>query len=327
MLRDGNLLLELGAQPDGPERVDRAVRVPEGDLAKARGDGTSKSAVSRRFVALSRKKMKAGSPRTSGARPAGPRSTVCMSATMSWWRRSASMATATSMSWRGRGGDRRRPGLDRQSPRQGARSDTAAAVHRRWPKALSKAIRNTFGVACQVHKGRNIIERLPLHLPSVKKALRQAWDQDDADKAERLLRNLARRLEHEEPGVSGSILEGLDEILTVIRLGLPHELRRSLACTNIIENRSARCVRSPATSNAGGTPRCRAQMDRRRLAGGPEDLPSPQGLRQLPILRNALQEHLRKAHADSAIAIMQHSIINQRRLPHEFQQRCRHREQ
>ena len=67
---------------------------------------------------------------------------------------------------------------------------------------------------CQVHKGRNIIERLPLHLhASVKKALRQAWDQDDADKAERLLRNLARRLEHEEPGVSGSILEGLDEIL------------------------------------------------------------------------------------------------------------------
>ena len=100
-------------------------------------------------------------------------------------------------------------------------------------KALSKAIRNTFGVAaaiqrCQVHKGRNIIERLPQHLhASVKKALRQAWDQDDANKAERLLRNLmaamVRRLEHEEPGVSGSILEGLEEILTVIRLGLPHE--------------------------------------------------------------------------------------------------------
>jgi transposase-like protein len=36
--------------------------------------------------------------------------------------------------------------------------------------------------------------------------------------------------------VSGSLLEGLDEILTVTRLGLPAELRRSLACTNIIEN-------------------------------------------------------------------------------------------
>jgi len=43
-------------------------------------------------------------------------------------------------------------------------------------------------------------------------------------------------LEHDTPGVSASILEGLDEILTVTRLGLPVELRRSLACTNIIEN-------------------------------------------------------------------------------------------
>jgi putative transposase len=38
------------------------------------------------------------------------------------------------------------------------------------------------------------------------------------------------------PGVAASILEGLDEMLTVIRLGLPEQLRRSLACTNIIEN-------------------------------------------------------------------------------------------
>ncbi len=94
-------------------------------------------------------------------------------------------------------------------------------------KVLSRAIRNSFGTAaaiqrCQIHKGRNIIERLPEHLhASVKKALRQVWEQDDAEKAERLLRNLARRLEQVEPGVSSSILEGLDEILTVVRLGLP----------------------------------------------------------------------------------------------------------
>ena len=109
-------------------------------------------------------------------------------------------------------------------------------------KALSKAIRRSFGQAaliqrCQVHKGRNITERLDESLhASVRKALRQAWNQDDVDKAERLLRNLARRLEHDAPGVSKSIQEGLDEILTVIRLGLPPELRRSLAYTNAIEN-------------------------------------------------------------------------------------------
>jgi transposase-like protein len=74
-------------------------------------------------------------------------------------------------------------------------------------KALSKAIRKTFGrhtpiQRCQVHKARNITERLakPLHA-SVRKALRQAWELDDAEKAEKLIRNLARRLEREAPGV------------------------------------------------------------------------------------------------------------------------------
>jgi transposase-like protein len=109
-------------------------------------------------------------------------------------------------------------------------------------KALSKAIRRTFGRAaaiqrCQIHKARNIMERLPKSLhASVRCVLRQAWELDDAAKAERLLRNLAQRLERDWSGVAGSILEGIDEILTVTRLGLPKELRRSLACTNIIEN-------------------------------------------------------------------------------------------
>src|SRR5918996_974096 len=109
-------------------------------------------------------------------------------------------------------------------------------------KALTKAIRRTFGKdtpiqRCQVHKARTIAERLPRHLHApVRRALRQAWELDDAAKAERLLRNLARTLEPRAPGAAAAILEGLDEILTVVRLGLPRELRRSLACTNVIEN-------------------------------------------------------------------------------------------
>jgi len=77
-------------------------------------------------------------------------------------------------------------------------------------KALIEAIRRTFGrhtpiQRCQVHKARNIVERLPKHLhASVRTALRQAWELDDAEKAQRLLRNLARRLEQVAPGVSAS---------------------------------------------------------------------------------------------------------------------------
>ena len=284
VLRDGNLLLEwalnLMVLNVSTRKYHRAVRLPEGNLAKARGDGTSKSAVSRRFVALSRKKMKA------------------------WLASDLSELDLLVIQIDGlHVGDHvlvAAIGVDGNGDKH-----VLAVVD--GAKALSKAIRNTFGVAaaiqrCQVHKGRNIIERLPLHLhASVKKALRQAWDQDDADKAERLLRNLARRLEHEEPGVSGSILEGLDEILTVIRLGLPHELRRSLACTNIIEN-ALGTVRQ-VTRNVK---RWRhAEMALRWTAAGLLEAQKTfrrlKAYRQLPILRNALQEHLRKAHADSAI--------------------------
>jgi transposase-like protein len=174
-------------------------------------------------------------------------------------------------------------------------------------KALSKAVRNTFGIAaaiqrCQVHKGRNITERLDEHLHAgVKKTLRQAWDQDDADKAERLLKNLARRLEHEQPGVSASILEGLDEILTVIRLGLPRELRRSLACTNAIEN-ALGTVRTVSRN----VKRWRnAEMALRWTAAGLIEAQKTfrrlKAYRQLPVLRKALEEHMQKAKAKSAL--------------------------
>ncbi len=125
--------------------------------------------------------------------------------------------------------------------------------------------------------------------------------QDDADKAERLLRNLARRLEHEEPGVSGSILEGVDEILTVIRLGLPRELRRSLACTNIIENAlgTVRQVSRNVKRWRG------AEMALRWTATGMLEASKTfhrlKAYRQLPTLRTALQEHIRQAHANSAL--------------------------
>jgi hypothetical protein len=55
-------------------------------------------------------------------------------------------------------------------------------------KALSKVIRRTFGAhtpiqRCQIHKARNVIERLPKPLhASVRRALRQAWELDDAKK-------------------------------------------------------------------------------------------------------------------------------------------------
>jgi hypothetical protein len=57
--------------------------------------------------------------------------------------------------------------------------------------------------ALQIHKARNIMDRLPKSMHAqVRRVLRQAWELDDAGKAETLLRNLARHLEKDWEGVS-----------------------------------------------------------------------------------------------------------------------------
>ena len=174
-------------------------------------------------------------------------------------------------------------------------------------KALSKAIRRSFGHAaliqrCQVHKGRNITDRLDESLHAgVRKALRQAWDQGDADKAERLLRNLARRLEHDAPGVSATILEGLDEILTVIRLGLPPELRRALACTNAIENTLGTVRTVQRNVKRWGNAEMALRWTAAGLLEAKKTFRRLKAYRQLPVLDAALRDAVEKAKRKAAI--------------------------
>ena len=91
---------------------------------------------------------------------------------------------------------------------------------------LRRAVTEVFGSLgvvqrCQVHKCRNVLGHLPERLhASVSKALRDAWDLDSADRAARVLERLAGSLEGDHPGAAASIREGLDETLTVHRLGL-----------------------------------------------------------------------------------------------------------
>ena len=109
-------------------------------------------------------------------------------------------------------------------------------------KALRRAIRDVFGPLgivqrCQVHKQRNVLEHLPENVrPRVRRALRGAWEMADAGVAERRLRALAGSLEREHPGAASSLLEGLPETLTVQRLGVRGALYRTLRTTNAIEN-------------------------------------------------------------------------------------------
>jgi len=109
-------------------------------------------------------------------------------------------------------------------------------------KALHKAVVEVFGhraliQRCREHKKRNVTDALPERLrAAVRSAMNQAYATRDASRAQRLLGNLARRLEHQHPGAAASLREGLEETLTVMHLGLPGNLERVLSSTNLIEN-------------------------------------------------------------------------------------------
>src|SRR5208282_4503548 len=109
-------------------------------------------------------------------------------------------------------------------------------------KALHKAVVEIFGAhgliqRCREHKKRNVTDALPERLRgSIRSAMNQAYATRDTKRARRLLEGLARRLEHQHPGAASSLREGLEETLTVMRLGLPENLERVLSSTNLIEN-------------------------------------------------------------------------------------------
>lgn len=125
---------------------------------------------------------------------------------------------------------------------RGLRTDRPILAVIDGSKALSKAISNAFGShvliqRCQAHKLRNVEEHLPeVMRPSVRNTIRQAYRSRNVERAKRLLGNLARRLREEHPGAANSLEEGLDETLTVMGFGLPEWLERFLSTTNAIEN-------------------------------------------------------------------------------------------
>ena len=109
-------------------------------------------------------------------------------------------------------------------------------------KALRKALKDVFGQQvliqrCQVHKTRNIMDYLPKHKRDwIKRVLRKAWASETADEAIRELHSLATGLETQYPDAAASLREGLEETVTVLRLRIPGLLQKSLRSTNTIES-------------------------------------------------------------------------------------------
>jgi transposase-like protein len=284
----------------------RAVRLPEGDVPAPAGAGVSKSAASRHFVALSAARMKEWMG-------ADLSELDIMAVQIDGIHISEHLVLVAAL------------GIDSEGIKhplgliEGATEHSAVvqaliddliergldpAVPRLFiidgSKALAKAIRCSFGrhtpiQRCQIHKARNIMERLsPALHASVRRALRQAWELDDAAKAEKLIRNLAQRLERDAPGVSKSILEGLDEILTVSRLGLPAELRRSLACTNIIENMMGTLRRVTRNVKRWSSPSMALRWTAAAMNEAKKGFRRLKAYKRLPALRAALVAHYEK---------------------------------
>lgn len=109
-------------------------------------------------------------------------------------------------------------------------------------KALRSAVKDVFGdkavvQRCRLHKERNVADHLPeVERLWVLRKMRQAWKNPDADEAERAMRDLAGQLERINPDAAASLREGLAEMFTVTRLGVRGTLLATVMSTNPVES-------------------------------------------------------------------------------------------
>jgi putative transposase len=161
-------------------------------------------------------------------------------------------------------------------------------------KALRRAVQDVFDhpvvQRCQLHKLRNVTDRLPDALAStVAKRMRRAYHHPDVLVAEAELDALARELHRSHPGAASSLREGLAETLTIIRLGVPPTLARTLRSTNSIESMIEIC-----RDHAANVKRWQdGQMVLRWVAAGMGEAAKQfrrvNGYLHLPALRSALE--------------------------------------
>jgi putative transposase len=172
-------------------------------------------------------------------------------------------------------------------------------------KALRRAVSDVFDhpvvQRCQLHKLRNVTDRLPDALAStVAKRMRRAYHHPNGLVAEAELEALARELDRAHPGAAASLREGLAETLTIIRLGVPPTLARTLRSTNSVESMIAIC-----RDHAANVKRWQdGQMVLRWIAAGMGEAAKQfrrvNGYLHLPALRAALDAAVTPTKEDAA---------------------------
>jgi len=161
-------------------------------------------------------------------------------------------------------------------------------------KALATAVRAVFDhpviARCQLHKIRNVTSKLPQALGStVAKKMRAAYRMDDALGAQAALEDLARQLTKSHPGAAGSLREGLCETLTVMRLGVAPTLARTLRTTNPVESMIEICRDHSANVKRWQDGQMALRWCAAGLVEAGKQFRKVNGFLHLPVLRKALE--------------------------------------
>jgi len=164
-------------------------------------------------------------------------------------------------------------------------------------KALHAAITAVFDhpviQRCQMHKLRNVADKLPDDLAAaVTKKMRAAYHAPSAIVAEAQLEALARELENTHPGAAGSLREGLSETLTVLRLGVSPTLARTLRSTNCIESMISICRNHSANVKNWQNGNMALRWCAAGLVEAGKQFRRVNGHLHLPALRTALERHV-----------------------------------
>lgn len=186
----------------------------------------------------------------------------------------------------------------RELVERGLRFDLGLLVVTDGAKGLHAAVREVFGAAavlhrCQWHKRENVLQYLPeRHRPTFRRKLQAAYEQPTYEKAKRALGKVRAELVLFNASAAASLDEGLEETLTLHRLGIFAELGTSLKTTNALESIHARVESRTAKVDHWRN----SDQKQRWLATALLDLEPRlrriRNYRALPLLREALRRQL-----------------------------------
>lgn len=175
-------------------------------------------------------------------------------------------------------------------------------------KALRTAVRDFFGdygvvQRCQIHKRRNVVGYLPDHMhASIDRAMKDAYHSATAELAKKQLIRLANSLENEYPSAASSLREGLDETLTVLRLGVRDSLRRTLSTTNPVENLNGSVAHYTRNVKRWRGGKMIERWVAAALLGAEKKFRRVAGYRDLPELFASLDNHVGKLQEEAQAA-------------------------